>query len=132
MAQTEVSNYIYLNTDSGKTSLLVLLDLGTVDHKILLDRLENWVSYPAQFSLGSSQMSILGPLLFNLSTTTMLLTTRFTKLFHQMTLQPICLSQCLEQVNSSIQPRFTQLNQNKREIILFGDKMERIKVAAQL
>ena len=46
-ALIKVLNDIYLNTEAGKTSVLVLLDLSsafdTVDHKILLDRLENWV-----------------------------------------------------------------------------------------
>ena len=40
-------NDIRLNTDSGKVSVLVLLDLcagfDTVDHSILLKRLETWV-----------------------------------------------------------------------------------------
>ncbi len=40
-------NDIHLNTDSGRVSVLVLLDLSakfdTVDHNILLDQLENWV-----------------------------------------------------------------------------------------
>ena len=41
-------NDIRLNTDSGYVSVLVLLDLSaafdTVDHRILLHRLENWVA----------------------------------------------------------------------------------------
>ena len=46
-ALIKVLNDIRLNTDSGKVSVLVLLDLSaafdTVDHNILIDRLENWV-----------------------------------------------------------------------------------------
>ncbi len=43
----KIINYIRFNSDSGKLSVLVLLDLSaafdTVDHNILLERLENWV-----------------------------------------------------------------------------------------
>ncbi len=43
----KIINYICPNSDSGKISVLVLLDLSaafdTVDHNILLQRLENWV-----------------------------------------------------------------------------------------
>ncbi len=43
----EIINDIRFNSDSGKISVLVLLDLSaafdTVDHNILLERLENWV-----------------------------------------------------------------------------------------
>jgi len=43
----KIINGIHLNTDSGKLSVLVLLNhsaaFDTVDHNILLDRLENWV-----------------------------------------------------------------------------------------
>ena len=46
-ALLKVLNDIHLNTDSGKSSVLVLLDLSaafdTVDHNILLDRFANWV-----------------------------------------------------------------------------------------
>ncbi len=46
-ALIKIINDICFNSDSGKISVLVLLDLSaafdTVDHNILLERLENWV-----------------------------------------------------------------------------------------
>ncbi|KAL2083495.1 hypothetical protein ACEWY4_021268 [Coilia grayii] len=96
-ALIKVINDIRLNSDVGKTSVLVLLDLSaafdTVDHCILLHRLEHWVGFTgtvinwlksylqqrsffvaignctsASMSLTCAvpQGSILGPLLFNL------------------------------------------------------------------
>lgn len=49
IALVKVLNDSQWNADSGKISVLVWLDLSaafdTVDHNILLDRLENWLGY---------------------------------------------------------------------------------------
>ena len=48
-ALIKVLNGIHLDTDSGKTSVPVLLDLSTAfdtgDHNIVLHRLEPWVGF---------------------------------------------------------------------------------------
>ncbi len=96
-ALIRVTNYLLLSSDRGCISLLVLLDVSaafdTIDHNILLNRLENFVgisgsalawfksylsdrhqfvavndevSYRSQVQYGVPQGSVLGPLLFTL------------------------------------------------------------------
>ncbi len=60
-ALIKIINYIRFNSDSGKISVLVLLDLSaafdTVDPNILLQRLENWVGLSGMYTNGSGHTS---------------------------------------------------------------------------
>ncbi len=56
-ALIKIINDIRLNSDTGKISVLVLLNLSaafdTVDPNILLQRLENWVGLSGMYTNGS-------------------------------------------------------------------------------
>jgi hypothetical protein len=177
-ALIKVSNDIRLNTDSGKTSVLVLLDLSaafdTVDHNILLHRLEHWVGFtgiviswlksylqersffvaignctstPTSLTCGVPQGSILGPLLFNLYMLPLgqiiqnnLISYHSyaddTQIYLALSpnnygpLESMC--QCIEQINTWMSQNVLQLNKEKTEVIIFGKKEERLRVATLL
>ena len=177
-ALVKVINDIRLNTDAGKASVLVLLDLSaafdTVDHNILLHRLEHWVgvsgvvikwlksylqdrsffvavgnctSTPTSLTCGVPQGSILGPLLFNLYMLPLgqILKNNLisyhsyaddTQMYLALTpndygpLESLC--DCIEQINHWMSQNFLQLNKDKTEVIVFGKKEERCKIATLL
>lgn len=114
----KVLNDIRLNTDSGRVSMLVLLDLSatfdTVDHGILMHRLGNWVGLLE----------------------TVLKWFR-TYLEHKRYLVKIGTYEPEEQAMTSGVPQGSilgplQLNQDKTEIILFGSKENRTTIAEYL
>ena len=177
-ALIRVLNDIRLNTDSGKVSVLVLLDLSaafdTVDHSILLNRLETWAglsgtvlewfrsyleeqsyfvtigSYESNrmaMTCGVPQGSVLGPLLFSLymlplgqvlqnSNVDYHSYADDTQIYIALSsddyspIQSLC--HCLEQVTNWMNQNFLQLNQDKTEVIVFGNKEKRIAVSKHL
>ena len=177
-ALIRVINDIRLNTDSGKVSVLVLLDLSaafdTVDHTILLNRLETWVgldgmvlkwfrSYLEERSYfvtigsfesdrlamtcGVPQGSVLGPLLFSLymlplgqilqnSNVNYHSYADDTQIYIALSADdysPLTsLSNCLDQINNWMNQNFLQLNQDKTEVIVFGNKEKRSVVIKHL
>ena len=177
-ALVKVMNDIRLNSDAGKMSVLVLLDLSaafdTVDHAILLHRLEHWVgftgivinwlkSYLQQRSFfvtigshissqmplncGVPQGSILGPLLFNLYMLPLghiIMNNSIhyhcyaddTQLYLSMSptdYTPLeSLYHCVDQIKNWMSHNFLQLNTDKTEVIIFGKKEERQKIATVL
>jgi hypothetical protein len=174
-ALIKVLNDIRLNSDSGKTSVLVLLDLSaafdTIDHSILLRQLEhgvglsgrvinwlksylqertffvalgNYTSALAPLTSGVPQGSILGPLLFNLYMLPLGQIIKNTQVsYHSyaddtqlyLALSPTdkdplgSLCDCLDQINSWLSQNFLQLNKEKTEVILFGRKDGKDKMA---
>uniref|UniRef100_A0A8C5HYQ9 Reverse transcriptase domain-containing protein n=1 Tax=Gouania willdenowi TaxID=441366 RepID=A0A8C5HYQ9_GOUWI len=177
-ALIKVINDIRLNTDSGKVSVLILLDLSaafdTVDHTILLHRLQTWVglngkvmqwfkSYLEErsyfvsignfesdrlpMSCGVPQGSVLGPLLFNLYMLPLGQILQNCKVDYQsyaddtqlyLSLNPDdhgpieVLCDCLEKVNCWMSENFLQLNHDKTEVIVFGNKEKRTAVSKYL
>ena len=177
-ALTKVMNDIRLNNDVGKTSVLVLLDLSaafdTVDHTILLHRLEHWVGFtgivinwlksylqqrsffvaigshtssPMSLNCGVPQGSILGPLLFNLYMLPLGQIIKNnsinyhsyaddTQLYLSMSPNDYAplksLYHCIDQINNWMSHNFLQLNTDKTEVIIFGKKEERLKIATFL
>lgn len=177
-ALLKVVNDIRLSTDSGKITVLVLLDLSaafdTVDHNILIDRLETYVGLSGTVlgwfksylnnrdyfvSIGSHisekntmqygvpQGSILGPLLFNLYMLPLYQIFDECKVaYHSYAddtqiylavspndfspIESLCL--CLEKVNDWMQQNFLQLNRDKTEIIVFGNKEGKLKLSSHL
>ena len=177
-ALIRVLNDIRLNTDSGKVSVLVMLDLSaafdTVDHSILLNRLETWAglsgtvlewfrsyleersyfvtigSYQSDrvaMTCGVPQGSVLGPLLFSLYMLPLgQILQNLNVNYHSyaddtqiyLALSPDdcspieSLCHCLEQVKNWMNQNFLQLNQEKTEVIVFGNKEKRVTVSKQL
>ena len=114
----KVLNDIHSNTDSGKMSVVVLLDLSaafdTVDHNILLDQLENWVGLSGttlkwfKSYLNERDYMVWYGIIADYNT------------IHT-------LSRCIEQIIDWMCQSFLQLNKDKSEIFFFVSKEERLK-----
>ena len=177
-ALVKVVNDLRINADSKKLSVLALLDLSaafdTVDHNILIDRLENWVgltgpvlnwfrtyltgweffvalgdhsSKNISMTCGVPQGSILGPLLFSLYMLPLGSVIRRhnidyhsyaddTQLYISVTPNNYssidCLVNCISDINVWMSQNFLQLNQDKTEVLVIGEKNEREKLTAHL
>uniref|UniRef100_A0A3Q3IT75 Reverse transcriptase domain-containing protein n=1 Tax=Monopterus albus TaxID=43700 RepID=A0A3Q3IT75_MONAL len=167
-ALVKVLNDIFLATDSGNCVVLVLLDLtaafDTVDHNILISRLEHWVgirgialewfrSYLKDRSFcvklgdavssseplvyGVPQGSVLGSLLFSLYLLPLgTILRNHSVSFHfyaddcqlylpvnKMSSSVSTLLECLDDIKSWLAFNFLKLNEDKTEVIVFGDSV---------
>ena len=177
-ALVKVINDLRMNTDSRKLSVLVLLDLSaafdTVDHDILIERLENWIGLSGpvlnwfrtyltdreyfvalgdhnsgniRMTCGVPQGSILGPLLFNLYMLPLgSVISRHNVNYHSyaddtqlyISVEPDDYSavnrlmECIADVNVWMAQNFLQLNQDKTEVLVIGERVERERLSAYL
>ena len=177
-ALVKVLNDLRLNADAKNLSVLVLLDLSaafdTVDHDILLDRLENGVGFSGtvlkwfrsyltgreslvslgdyssnteKMNCGVPQGSILGPILFNLYMLPLGSVIRKHNIdFHSyaddtqlyISVSPDDLNSintlvnCISDINNWMAENFLQLNKDKTEILVIGNKELRETVSTHL
>ncbi|KAL0152092.1 hypothetical protein M9458_052599, partial [Cirrhinus mrigala] len=157
-ALVKIINDIRLNSDSGKISVLELLDLSaafdTVDHNILLERLENWVGLSGMalnwfrsylegrgyyVSIGEHQSKFYMLPLSQIMTKNQIAyhscadDTQIYLALSPNDYSPIdSLCQCIDEINSWMCQNLLQLNKEKTEVIAFGSKEEVLKVNAYL
>ncbi len=157
-ALIKIINDIRFNSDSGKISVLVLLDLSaafdTVDHNILLERLENWVGLSemalkwfrsylegrgyyvsigehkskwTSMTCGVPQGSILAPLLFSLYMLPLSQIMRKNQIAYHSYADDTHIYLALSPNDYK-----QMINKEKTEVIAFGNKDEVLKVNAYL
>ncbi|KAI2646556.1 RNA-directed DNA polymerase from mobile element jockey [Labeo rohita] len=148
-ALVKIINDIRLNSDSCKISVLVLLDLSaafdTVDHNILLERLENWVGLSGMdlnwfrsYLEARGYYPVYAPTESNhekekIAYHSYADDTQIYLALSPNDYSPIdSLCQCIDEINSWMCQNFLQLNKEKTEVIAFGSKEEVLKVNAYL
>ncbi len=156
----KIINDIHFNSDSGKISVLVLLDLSAAFDTVALKWFRSYLEGRGYFvsigehkskwtsmTCGVPQGSILAPLLFSLYMLPLSQIMRKNQIaYHSyaddtqiyLALSPndyspidsVC--QCIDEINSWMCQNFLQLNKEKTEGIAFGNKDEFLKVNAYL